>query len=272
MRIRQDYWLWRGHPDWSAVQAGPAKFFFQQKDEGFPQGITGPALRVVWSGGSEPGFFEALGSDGKKLKQPLALKTFEMPWKGGVTVTFLQKIEDATPQTRFSPSRIQYGNRAPPPALLLEAEGSSIWLGLGERGTLSLPVAPWSLETSEVGIAFMPRRLMLPFSIQLDRFQIDRYAGTMDPSAYFSIVTAPGKPGVKISMNEPLHHQGFTFYQASYEEGSPRPTVSIFSVNQDPGRGLKYFGSALIVLGSILLFYRRIQLGRKAVPLVELQS
>jgi hypothetical protein len=61
-------------------------------------------------------------------------------------------------------------------------------------------------------------------------------------------------------MNEPLEKHRFTIYQSSYEDGNPRPTTSIFSVNQDPGRSWKYSGSLLIVLGSILLFaekYRR---------------
>lgn len=61
-------------------------------------------------------------------------------------------------------------------------------------------------------------------------------------------------------MNEPLKHSGFTLYQTSYEPGDPRPITSILSVNRDPGRGAKYLGSLLIVLGAIWLFamkYRR---------------
>ena len=64
---------------------------------------------------------------------------------------------------------------------------------------------------------------------------------------------------VLISMNEPLKYKGWTLYQSSFEPsetGGP-PKVSILSVNKDPGRFIKYAGSALVVLGVILLFYRR---------------
>ena len=66
------------------------------------------------------------------------------------------------------------------------------------------------------------------------------------------------KRHVLISMNEPLKYNGFTFYQASFEEGEGgRPVASILSVNYDPGRWIKYLGSLMIVLGTLHLFYFR---------------
>jgi cytochrome c biogenesis protein ResB len=57
-------------------------------------------------------------------------------------------------------------------------------------------------------------------------------------------------------MNEPLKHNGFTFYQASFQENQTgEATTSILSVNKDPGRWIKYLGSFLIVLGTIVMFY-----------------
>jgi cytochrome c biogenesis protein ResB len=102
----------------------------------------------------------------------------------------------------------------------------------------------------------------LPFAVRLDHFQIDRYEGSMDPASYSSRVTVfddrqaakAGRENVVISMNEPLTVQGITLYQSSYEDAQPRPTVSVFSVNHDPGRIWKYIGSLLIVAGAILLF------------------
>ena len=63
----------------------------------------------------------------------------------------------------------------------------------------------------------------------------------------------------RISMNEPLKYKAWTFYQASFEAPeTPEDSYrSILSVNYDPGRSLKYIGSLWIVLGVILLFYRR---------------
>ena len=86
-----------------------------------------------------------------------------------------------------------------------------------------------------------------------------RYQGTKRAASYASWVKIPqAYDNFHISMNEPLKHGGFTFYQASYEEDEMgKPTRSILSVNYDPGRPLKYFGSFLIVLGTLLLFYFR---------------
>ena len=89
---------------------------------------------------------------------------------------------------------------------------------------------------------------------------MDRYQGTMRAASYESDVQVKqnGVSGEKttISMNEPLKYNGFTFYQSSFQQDDfGRPTMSILSVNRDPGRPWKYLGSLLIVLGAIHLFY-----------------
>ena len=110
--------------------------------------------------------------------------------------------------------------------------------------------------------------MVLPFGLKLAKFSIDRYQGTNSPSEFSSRVDIDGgkDPGVKdhlISMNEPLKHGGYTFYQTSYVDAQPRPTISIFSVNQDPGRWPKYLGCLLLVLGSIWLFASKYVKGKK---------
>ena len=92
--------------------------------------------------------------------------------------------------------------------------------------------------------------------------------GTMDPSAYSSFVQVVRKfekdeaaldalPTEHITMNEPLNLEGYSFYQASYIPDMPRPTVTILSVNYDPGRLLKYWGSILLIGGAILLYLNK---------------
>jgi cytochrome c biogenesis protein ResB len=57
-------------------------------------------------------------------------------------------------------------------------------------------------------------------------------------------------------MNHPLKQNAFTIYQSSYEtDESGTPRYSILSVNQDPGRWIKYSGALMIVLGIISMFY-----------------
>ncbi len=115
-------------------------------------------------------------------------------------------------------------------------------------------------------VSYGNRRLPLDFKMTLKKFDVGRYQGTMRASSYQSVVSVPGVgDDITISMNEPLKHAGFTFYQASFQEDQMgKPVASIFSVNYDPGRWIKYLGSLLIVLGSMHLFYRRWKMAKKS--------
>ncbi len=105
-------------------------------------------------------------------------------------------------------------------------------------------------------VSYANRRWPLGFDVNLKEFRIGRYQGTLRAASYESVVGLPDGSEHLISMNEPLKHAGYTFYQASFEsDPSGRPIASVLSVNRDPGRSLKYFGSLLIVLGAIHLFY-----------------
>lgn len=123
--------------------------------------------------------------------------------------------------------------------------------------------------------SYMNKRVELPVQLQLLEFEKTNYPGSMRAMAYKSHVSyqdalennqsqkAPiNKQEAFIAMNEPLKASGYYFYQASFEE-SPNGQVqaSILSVNQDPGRILKYVGSLIMCLGTIMLFYFRKQYG-----------
>ncbi|KYG69887.1 hypothetical protein AZI85_15950 [Bdellovibrio bacteriovorus] len=107
-------------------------------------------------------------------------------------------------------------------------------------------------------VSYQNRRLPLGFEISLDEFRKTDYPGTMRAMAYQSAVNYDGGNKALISMNEPLKYKKFYIYQASFEEG-PNGIVkaSVLSVNHDPGRVWKYFGSAIMCLGIVLLFYFR---------------
>lgn len=100
----------------------------------------------------------------------------------------------------------------------------------------------------------------LPFSISLQKFKIGKDPGTEKAASYESqvVVKDPETELSKralISMNEPLQYGGYTFYQASYQMEEGKPPISIFSVNRDPGRMVKYLGSIVLVLGILVMFY-----------------
>lgn len=70
---------------------------------------------------------------------------------------------------------------------------------------------------------------------------------------YKSYVKVNGSLKVdEIYMNEPLKYGGYTFYQSSYQIQPNAPALSIFSVNKDPGRVLKYLGSLILCAGIII--------------------
>ncbi|MDO5581491.1 MAG: cytochrome c biogenesis protein CcsA [Planctomycetia bacterium] len=131
------------------------------------------------------------------------------------------------------------------------------------------------------------------FSIRLNRFQATWEPGSSTPSSFSSLVDyLPKKDYAKISpkkdllirMNQPgvfydpMRNQNWRVYQDSWRgpfypgdplfdrivngsllngEKIPRSKIShsVLSLNNDPGRGLKYIGSLLIVMGTALLIY-----------------
>jgi hypothetical protein len=135
-------------------------------------------------------------------------------------------------------------------AIEVEFNGEKRWLGL--NGILK-----FFTDNRSYILKFGNKQLDLGFDMTLKDFEVGRYQGTMRAATYKSSVDVQGLGVHEISMNEPLKHAGYTFYQASFQEDpqTGRPTASILSVNYDPGRFLKYFGAFLIVLGAILMFY-----------------
>jgi len=135
-------------------------------------------------------------------------------------------------------------------AIEVDFNGERYWLGLNN-------ILKLFTNDNAFILKFGNKQLDLGFNMTLKNFEVGRYQGTMRAASYKSHVDVEGLGEVEISMNEPLKHAGYTFYQASFQEdpSSGRPTASILSVNYDPGRYLKYIGSLMIVLGTILMFY-----------------
>jgi hypothetical protein len=134
-----------------------------------------------------------------------------------------------------------------------EKTASGWWLFEGQGKLLNV-------GGRELFIQYTKKRLTLPFYIFLEKFKIGNDPGTMKAASYQSDVMVKDVPNAvdkkaNISMNEPLKYGGYTFYQASYSIEEGRPPVSVFSVNFDPGRQIKYWGSLIMVLGILVMFY-----------------
>ncbi|MCI0457057.1 MAG: cytochrome c biogenesis protein ResB [Gemmataceae bacterium] len=126
----------------------------------------------------------------------------------------------------------------------------------------------------------------LDFELTLKKAKRETDPGSNRPAAFQSEVVLAHGPRSRrtteehtISMNQPLRHGGYTFYQSNYEPVSdPRThqlvmdsegravSLSGLTVAHDPGLWLKYAGSALVVLGIAIMFYMRAYFFRRPAP------
>ena len=98
----------------------------------------------------------------------------------------------------------------------------------------------------------------LPFSLTLDRFEIERYDNgkPKDYISYLQLTDGETHQDVVISMNNILRHKHYRFYQSDYDEKGN----SILDVARDPwGIGVTYAGYALlfVALAAILIERRK---------------
>ncbi len=98
-------------------------------------------------------------------------------------------------------------------------------------------------------------KIKLPFSIELKKFELKRYPGSMSPSSYSSRVVVIDKEKnidmpYHIYMNHVLNYRGYRFFQSSYDRDEHG---SVLSVNHDYwGTFFTYAGYLLMALGMFL--------------------
>jgi hypothetical protein len=127
-----------------------------------------------------------------------------------------------------------------------------------------------SFPNGQYRIAYDVDRKPLGFELKLDDFDRGFDPGTEQASRFQSQVRLTDKSmgivekPITISMNEPLTHRGYTFYQSSYiREQDPRTgrdtgrVQSVLQVGKNPGRNIIYAGGLLVVLGAFVQFYMR---------------
>ena len=96
----------------------------------------------------------------------------------------------------------------------------------------------------------------LPFSLTLDRFEIETYPDSKKPKDYISHLKVTDGNNITetvISMNNILKHKHYRFYQSDFDEQGN----SILDVARDPwGIGVTYTGYALIFISLVALVAR----------------
>jgi ABC-type transport system involved in cytochrome c biogenesis permease subunit len=97
----------------------------------------------------------------------------------------------------------------------------------------------------------------LPFSLTLDRFEIETYPDSKKPKDYIShlhLTDGNTTTETVISMNNILRHKHYRFYQSDFDEQGN----SILDVARDPwGIGVTYSGYALLFIALVAILIER---------------
>ena len=125
-------------------------------------------------------------------------------------------------------------------SLVLILAGAMITHLFGVNGTLHLREG--DVETS------------LPFSISLNKFEIQYYPDSKAPMGYSSDVTIDGRRQI-ISMNNIAKIKGYRLYQADYDEDLKG---SVLAVSRDPwGIAVTYTAYLLLLISMIGFFFQK---------------
>jgi len=116
------------------------------------------------------------------------------------------------------------------------------------------------LNDIKVSVVYGNLPQVLPFSITLRDFQLDRYPGSNSPSSYASEITLTDNETKKVTpfriyMNNILNYRGYRFFQSSYDNDEQG---TILSVNKDYwGTMITYFGYLLMLIGMVLTLFNK---------------
>jgi ResB-like family protein len=141
------------------------------------------------------------------------------------------------------------------------------WLvsdALGAPQTFSAGGRTWQL-------AMRPARYYKPYSVTLQKFTHEKYAGTEIPKNFASKVTLIDQErsvnrDVLIYMNHPLRYRGDTYYQAGFE---PDDRTTILQVVRNPSFLAPYIACIIVAAGLLVQFgYHLVGFSRRrrAVP------
>ncbi len=103
-------------------------------------------------------------------------------------------------------------------------------------------------------IILRPKRTLIPFSIKLVDFKEVLHPGTDIAKSYSSDVilnTGELNRDVVISMNEPLRHRDYTFFQAAFNRAD-NTEYSTLAVVKNYGRLFPYISSIVMCIGLLL--------------------
>ena len=213
-----------------------------QPTEDYFRVITTPTGELYYAAHSSKGFKS--GS--------LEIGTPTTPGWADFQITLEEVIPHGQPQPQVVP--VNSPQIQGIPALLVKTEEKTkTWLPWGEAKTIPTP-------EGEAFAAFGPKLIQLPFQIALEDFIIDRNEGEDSIAMWTSKIRIEDpEQGIvtrrNVWMNHPTWYKGWKIAQASWDPNDLQQ--STLQVKREPVwvTSLTWSGSALIVLGIIIMFY-----------------
>lgn len=104
----------------------------------------------------------------------------------------------------------------------------------------------------------------LPFTVLLDDFTVERHPNTSIPRVFMSEVTkieGHAHEKVRISMNKPLRHQGYTLFQATWgpqDAPAGAPLFSGFAVVRNPADHWPLYSCIVVAAGLLIHFMQKL--------------
>lgn len=217
-----------------------------------PKGSSGP--EVLMARDSQRGILLAFKDQEKWQRHKVTQQALKLPWMN-FSISLIADHDRQKPVLHFFKGEAHKEPEKNARAALVQIHFKQgklagtehqFWLSDFSKETLQVDNLTF---TGSIG----KKIITLPFSLTLLDFKMAKNPGTMDAASYESFVTINNEePKQHVYMNHPLKKESFTFYQSSYFQDEEGHFHSVFSVNRDPGRMIKYFGAFLLVLGLTL--------------------
>jgi hypothetical protein len=171
-------------------------------------------------------------------------------------------LPHAKNELSFEPASLDNKNRPEPAALVEIRSGEAtrqVWL---QRNDLHYGRQRILMPEGALLLRYGYGELPLGFALKLEDFRRELNPGGAGDAAFASQVRViddeiAWEESREISMNEPLTHRGYTFYQSGFNQSGHTADASVLSVAYDPGRPVKYAGSLMICTGIAIMFYMR---------------
>ncbi len=247
--------------------------FWNYDEENLRRRMTSQRELQLWAGDEEKVNFRVLRAGEAIMQGEVKVGEAFMPGWADWRVELKRYESSAKVQERVLPASIPAmpvgTDSGAVPGLhiqLVDQKGET----LDERWIMSGEIASLFSSEQVVRVGFGLKTQALPFTVQLDRFEVPRDEGTDAPANFLSHLTFRDlKTGERVNaiaqMNYPASYPGglwrsalglnYKFSQASWNPNDLN--VTTLQVLYDPGWPLKWIGSLILCAGIAVLFILR---------------